>query len=92
MTTYKYFKQDLERFTGQIARWQSRCDRSGTHRRHGSGPPIRTGRQGPDGRPQNIERADWQTAWHLACQLDTLAAERIPVRLYNFIAKANGYC
>ena len=26
MATYRHFKPDLERFAGQIARWQARCD------------------------------------------------------------------
>lgn len=92
MTTYKYFKQDLERFTGQIARWQSRCDRAA---RTGDMEAARQYEQDVKDLTDvlnSIERADWQTAWHLAYQLDTLVAERIPVRLYNFIAKANGYC
>ena len=38
-----------------------------------------------------IESGDYESAWDIIYWVDTAVREDVPARLYNFIAKENGY-
>jgi hypothetical protein len=90
--TYRHFRQDVERFTGQIARWQTRCDKAAHAGDMDAARQYEQDVKDLTDILNTIEQGDWALALDLVWQLDTLVADRIPARLYNFIAKANGYC
>ena len=90
--TYRQFQQDVERFTVQIARWQAKCDKGAKACDIDAARQYEQDVKDLTDILNSIEQGDWTLAFDLAQQIDTLVADRIPARLYNFIAKENCYC
>lgn len=92
LKTYRQFQQYIQRFTAQVARWQARCDKAAQARDMDAARQYEQDVKDLTDILNSIEQGDWALALDLAWQIDTLVADRIPARLYNFIAKENGYC
>ncbi|HRT51334.1 MAG TPA: hypothetical protein P5279_12620 [Anaerohalosphaeraceae bacterium] len=90
--TYGQFREDVKRFTAQIARWQAKCDKAAKACDIDAARQYEQDVKDLTDILNSIEQGDWALALDLAWQIDTLVADRIPARLYNFIAKENGYC
>ncbi len=91
INTYKNFSLDKKRFIIAIANWQGECDKAA-----GQGDMEMAAQYEEDVKDLTdvfnaIEFEDFETAFDLAEALDTLVRDQIPVRLYNFLAKENGY-
>lgn len=88
---YKYFSLDKKRFIIAVANWQGKCDKAASQ-----GDMELAAQHEQDVKDLTevfnaIEAEDFEVAFDLAEALDTLIREQIPTRLYNFIAKENGY-
>lgn len=92
LKTYQRFQEDVQRFTAQIARWQARCDKAAQAGDMDAARQYEHDVKDLTDILSTIQQGDWTLAFDLAQQLDTLVADRIPTRLYNFIAKEDGYC
>ena len=89
--SYKNFSLDKKRFIIAVANWQGKCDKAA-----GQGDMELAAQYEQDVKDLTdvfnaIESEDFETAFDLAEALDTLVRDQIPVRLYNFLAKENGY-
>jgi hypothetical protein len=89
--SYKNMKKDVQKLKTSIAKWQRAGDRwaaqgdNGMANQHAEDVSNLTDILNAilDG---NIKRA-----WNIVYELDTLVRDLLPARLYNFLAKANGY-
>lgn len=88
--TYDAFSTDLNRFLIAIVEWQKQGRLA---KAEGDRDAAKRYAQDVDDLSDIynvLRRGDFQSAFHMALELDTLVRDQIPRRLYNFIAKAAG--
>ena len=89
MKTYPKFTHDLERFENMITRWdvkgQLEKDPELAQMYITDADDLRVVLK-------YARKGNFQAAWDKLQTLDTLTCDQMPLRLYNFIAKENGYC
>ena len=89
MKTYPNFTHDLERFENMIASWQNKGKREKDAE---LAEMFATDSRDLNTVLKHIRKHNFRAAWNKLQILDTLACDQVPCRLYNFIAKENGYC
>ena len=86
--TIKEFRTDIKRFRQAIQKWAASAettdDKELAKQYHRDAKDLLAVMA-------RIECGNMYSAMQLIKQLDTLVRDQIPKRLYNFIAKANGY-
>lgn len=91
MNTYKAIAIDINKFKARISRRQSWCKKAATER---DCEMVRMYKK--DIRDLRtilnfICKNDFKRAWTKLYWLDTSVRDDVPPRLYNFLAKENGY-
>ena len=89
--TYKNLSLDKKRFIIAIANWQDKCDKAAIKDDMELAAQYEQDIKDLTDVFNAIESEDFETAFDLAEALDTLVRDQIPIRLYNFLAKENGY-
>ena len=90
--TYKAIKADIKKLTARIAQRQKWCNEASGKQ------DLEMARMYEDDVKDLtdilnfINDGDFKMAWRVICRVDTAVRDDIPARLYNFIAKENGYC
>jgi capsule polysaccharide export protein KpsE/RkpR len=86
--TYRYLNTDKKRFMYAIQKWLANADKTDdkelAKQYHRDAKDLLAVMA-------RIEWGNMHSALQLINQLDTPVRDQIPKRLYNFIAKANGY-
>lgn len=89
--TYNEIGTDLKKLEERIAQRQKWCDQEA---KEGNLEGARMYEQDVQELTcilNFLNAGNYKAAWRIICCVDTAVREEIPVRLYNFIAKENGY-
>lgn len=89
--TYAQIKMDLKKLEGRIGRRQRYCDHAAQHEDLEAARMYEQDVKDLTDILNRVASGHYKAAWSLIDSLDTAVRDEIPARLYNFIAKENGY-
>jgi len=89
--TYTRIGADLRKLEGRIAQRQKWCDQAAKQRNVETARMYEQDVKDLTDILNLITRGNYKAAWKIIYWVDTAVREELPVRLYNFIAKENGY-
>lgn len=91
MNTYRAMKTDLKKLQINIAKRQRYCEQAMTKGDLEMAQMYEKDVKDLTDILNFINSGDYESAWDIIEWVDTTVREDIPARLYNFIAKENGY-
>ena len=89
--TYTAIKTDLKKLEARIAQRQKWCDEETARGDKGAAKMYEKDVKDLTAILKMVTLGKYNLAWDVIDWLDTAVREEIPTRLYNFIAKENGY-
>ncbi len=89
--TYNAIKTDLKKLEARIAIRQKWCDEEAADGFRDAAEMFEKDVKDLTDILNYLTKGDYKTAWNLIIWLDTAVRDDIPARLYNFLAKENGY-
>lgn len=90
--TYKTIKTDIAKLTARIVQRQEWCNEAANKQDLEMARMYENDVKDLTDILNFINDGDFKIAWRVICRVDTAVRDEIPARLYNFIAKENGYC
>ncbi|MBN1123593.1 MAG: hypothetical protein JXA82_01200 [Sedimentisphaerales bacterium] len=91
MKTYKHMERDLKRLIEKIAQRDHLATQAMLEKDRSQARTYELDVKDLTDILNRIQEGDFAMAFLLANELDTVVRDQIPVRLYNFLARANGY-
>ena len=88
---YKAIKTNLKKLEANIARRQKWCNEEAEKQNFDMARMYEKDVKDLTDILNYIHDGDYESAWNSIYWVDTAVRDDIPVRLYNFIAKENGY-
>lgn len=88
---YKQYKTDLKRFIETIAKNQKQCDRYAAKGDLETAQYYEEDIKDMTEILNELQNGDFEYAFDLMYELDSAVKDQIPTRLYNHLAKINGY-
>ena len=89
--TYTAIKTDLKKLEGRIGQRQKWCDEETKDGNLDAARMYEQDVQALTSILNFITGGNYKAAWNIIYCVDTAVREEIPTRLYNFLAKENGY-
>ncbi len=89
---YKAIKTDIQKLQVRIAKRQRWCNQETKKRNLEMARMYEKDARDLTDVLNFINDGDFESAWSIIEWVDTAVREELPTRLYNFIAKENGYC
>ena len=89
--TYNAIKTDLKKLQNHIARRQKWCEQAMKENDLDMARMYEKDVKDLTDILNCINDGDYESAWNIIYWVDTAVRDDIPTRLYNFIAKENGY-
>ena len=91
MKTYKAIKTDIKKLEAKIARRQKWCNQEAEKQNLDMARMYEKDVKDLTDILNFINNSDFESAWDIIEWVDTAVRDDLPARLYNFIAKENGY-
>ena len=91
MKTYKALKTDIKKLEANIAKRQKWCNQETQKQNLDMARMYEKDVKDLTDIVNFINNGDYESAWGIIKWVDTAVREELPARLYNFIAKENGY-
>lgn len=89
--TYKAIKTDLKKLGNNIAKRQKWCEEETEKKNLDMARMYEKDVKDLTDILNAINNGDYKSAWSIIFWIDTAVRDGVPTRLYNFIAKENGY-
>lgn len=89
--SYKAMKTDLGKLGSRIAKRQQSCQQAASKNDLEMAQMYEKDVKDLTDILNAINNSDYKMAWDIIVWLDTAVREELPARLYNFLAKENGY-
>ena len=89
--TYKAMKTDLKKLENNIAKRQKWCNEEAEKQNLDMARMYEKDVKDLTDILNAINNGDYESAWNSIYWVDTAVRDDVPTRLYNFIAKENGY-
>lgn len=90
--TYKAIKTDIAKLKARIAQRQKWCNEAANKQDLEMARMYETDVKDLTDILNFVTDKNFKIAWRVICRVDTAVRDDMPARLYNFIAKENGYC
>jgi hypothetical protein len=91
VNTYKAIKTDLKKLENNIAKRQRWCEQEAQKQNLDTARMYEKDVKDLTDILNTINDGDYEMAWSIIYWVDTAVRDDVPTRLYNFIAKENGY-